>query len=570
MQMNKIPTNSTHQRGTPESGGFPMSGISNRPAGEQTMRLLDCTLRDGGYYNAWDFSTDLINDYLQAMQAISADFVELGFRSLEANGFKGGCAYTTDTFIRTLTIPAGLKIGVMINAAELLKHAEGMTAALERLFSPAAESPVSLIRIACHVHEFERALPATRWLKDRGYTVGFNLMQVADRSTAEISALARKAADYPLDVLYFADSMGSMSPEKTQEIVQAFRSGWPGELGIHTHDNMGRALANSMVALESGVTWIDGTVTGMGRGPGNAKTEYLALELRSRRKTPCNVIPLLGVIRKHFQPLQVHYGWGSNPYYYLAGKYAIHPSFIQEMLSDSRYTEEDIIGVIEHLKNEGGKSFNLNTLDAARHFYKGEPRGNWNPADMIKGREVLILGSGPGVKAHRQAIEDFIRSKKPFVIALNTQKSLGNELIDIRAACHPIRLLADCEEHVRLPHSLATPASMLPNEVRSALGDKHLLDFGMSVQADTFEFHSNVAVLPNSLVIAYALAIATSGKGSRILLAGFDGYGADDPRRQEADKIFHTYQSAKGALPLLAITPTLYELTCKSVYALNG
>ena len=76
---------------------------------KKTPKLLDCTLRDGGYYNAWDFSVDLINDYLESMSAISVDYVELGFRSLEANSFKGSCAYTTDNFIRQLNLPSNLK-----------------------------------------------------------------------------------------------------------------------------------------------------------------------------------------------------------------------------------------------------------------------------------------------------------------------------------------------------------------------------------------------------------------------------------------------------------------------------
>ena len=63
------------------------------------IKLIDCTLRDGGYYNSWDFSTELINDYLQVMSDLPVDYVELGFRSLKLNGFKGGCAYTTDKFI---------------------------------------------------------------------------------------------------------------------------------------------------------------------------------------------------------------------------------------------------------------------------------------------------------------------------------------------------------------------------------------------------------------------------------------------------------------------------------------
>ena len=82
--------------------------------------LLDCTLRDGGYYNSWDFNDSLIHDYLLAMKAVGVDVVELGFRSTDKKGFKGACAYSTDAFIRTLDVPEGITFCVMINATDIL------------------------------------------------------------------------------------------------------------------------------------------------------------------------------------------------------------------------------------------------------------------------------------------------------------------------------------------------------------------------------------------------------------------------------------------------------------------
>lgn len=530
--------------------------------------LLDCTLRDGGYYNAWDFSPGLIHQYLEAMNSAGVDVVELGFRTLKNQGFQGPCAFTTDDFIRSLIIPAGLAVGVMVNGNELVGEVP-QEKVLERLFpNDAVSSPVDLVRIACHVHEFEKALPAVNWLKERGYQVGFNLMQVADRTEEEVKELARIAKAYPMDALYFADSMGSMNPGQAAQIIQWFRSEWKGAMGIHTHDNLGLALSNTLRALDEGVIWIDSTVTGMGRGPGNARTEELAIEIAERRGKSTNMVPLMTLLREHFKPMQTHYGWGTNPYYYLAGKYGIHPTYIQEMLSDSRYSEEDVLAVIEHLRVEGGKKFSLNTLDAARHFYRGEPTGQWSPKERFAGCEVLLLGTGPGVARHREALERYIRDHQPLVLALNTQCAIDAELINLRVACHPVRLLADCEAHTRLPQPLITPYSMLPVDVRDSLADKEVLDFGLNVQVDSFEFAETHCTAPTSLVVAYALAVATCGDASRVLLAGFDGYATDDPRSQEMRQLLEQYHSATGALPMTAITPTRYGLHSESVYAL--
>lgn len=530
--------------------------------------LLDCTLRDGGYYNAWDFDQDLIEDYLRAMAAIAADYVELGFRGFPGETFKGGCAFTTDSFIRDLSIPDGLKIGVMVNASDIVNHSDGVIGALSTLFASAADSPVSLVRIPCHFYEFEATLEGCRWLKEQGYKVGINLMQIADRSLDDVERLARLASQYLLDVLYFADSMGSMTPEQTSQIIAALRRGWSGELGIHTHNNMGRALANCMQAVADGVTWIDGTVTGMGRGAGNVQTEYLAVELADLQPAqPRNITLLMGLIRKYFGPMQQEYGWGTNTYYYLAGKHGIHPTYIQLMLRDSRFNDEDVLAAIDHLKSSDSKKFNLNTLEASRHFYVGEPMGTWAPSSMLAGREVLVLGTGPGVARHRTALERYIRHYQPVVIALNTQTNVAPELIDLRAACHPVRLLADCEEHRQLSQPLVTPASMLPDDVHKALAGKKLLDFGLVVEPGCFEFGETYCVLPTAMVVAYVFAIATSGQSSNILLAGFDGYGAGDPRNHEMDDLLERYSWEPQAISLKALTPTKYKVAQTSVYA---
>jgi 4-hydroxy 2-oxovalerate aldolase len=530
--------------------------------------LLDCTLRDGGYYNSWDFSANLINDYLKAMSAISVNYVELGFRSLDSNDFKGGCAFTTDSFIKDLEVPNEVKLGVMVNAKEIVNHQKGLINAITQLFKPAAESPLNFVRIASSIDEFEQALPACVCLKDMGYEVCINLMQIADRSQDEIKNVACLAKNYPIDVLYFADSMGSMNPEQTSNIVSILRSEWNGPLGIHTHDNMGQALANSLCAVENGVTWIDGTVTGMGRGPGNVKTEYLVIELADRQNTSLNITPLLSLINKYFKPLQVKYGWGTNSYYYLAGKYGIHPSFVQEMLSDSRYDDVDLITVLEYLRKEGGKKFNVHTLESGRHFFTEKPKGSWSPASLLSHKEVLIIGSGSSAKRHQQALENYICSSKPFVIALNTQITVSEELIDIRAASHPVRLLAESSTHLKLPQPLAIPASMLPKNLLSSLYGKKLLDFGIVIKDSTFNFNEKYCVLPTSLVIAYALAIAASGNASRVLLAGFDGYSADDPRMSEMNNLLNVYQQSKGVPLLLSITPSRYNVPSKSVYSM--
>lgn len=532
------------------------------------IKVIDCTLRDGGYYNQWDFDAELVSAYLSAMSLAKIDFVELGFRSFDVSGFKGACAYTTDSYIRSLAVPDNLKISVMINASELISHpSKDLIFAAKSLFVPASKSPVNMVRIACHLDEFELALEVVSWLKSVGYLVGINLMQIADRTDEEIEKIALMSSRYSVDVLYFADSMGSLDVERTSSIVRALKRGWAGELGIHAHDNMGRAIANTVKAVQEGATWVDSTVTGMGRGPGNTQTEYLLLELKDDLNRTVNMTPLLALIKKYFLEMKHHYGWGENPYYYLAGKYAIHPTYIQQMLGDPRYSESEILAAIEQLRLIGGKKYNSKTLELGRQKFSGEFSGDWTPKSIIEGKNVLILGAGQSLKIHLNAIQRFILEYKPYVIALNTQQHINPELINLRAACHPFRLIADAPIYSKLGQSVVLPFDRLSDEVKKSLDGVRYLNFGHDVKDDIFEFHESRAITPNQLVLGYALAVATSGKASSVLLAGFDGYGSEDPRTLEVARLLERYKSSLNALQLLSITPTSYNIPTRSVYS---
>ncbi|GFD94482.1 hypothetical protein KUL156_46750 [Alteromonas sp. KUL156] len=531
------------------------------------VKVLDCTMRDGGYYNSWDFPKSVVEKYIIAMSSAGVDIIEIGLRSLKNSSFKGAYAYCTDDFLSSITLPESVKLGVMINGAEIVGVSD-QEAVLKKLFpNNASDSPVGLVRIACHVHEFLEALPACNWLKEQGYLVGFNLMQVAEREKDEVEALALAASRYDIDALYFADSMGSMNPQKTAEIVSWFRAHWKGEMGIHTHDNMGLALSNTLTAIENGITWVDATVTGMGRGPGNARTEEVAIEVADLRKTEVNLVPLMELIRTYFQPLKNECGWGSNPYYYLSGKYGIHPTYIQEMLSDKRFSEEDVLAAIEHLRVEGGKKFSVNSLNATRDFYRSGGKGAWKPSGLISGKPVLIVGAGASVQAHREALELFIKKQSPVVIALNTQSTITESLIDLRVASHPVRLLADCDIHSKLSQPLVTPLSQLPEDIVASIGNKEVFDFGINIQSDCFEVGETSAVIPNSLVISYALALASSGGATEIFLAGFDGFGAGDNRTHEMQRIFSLFKNSVKT-DVTSITNTEYDIPSKSVYGL--
>ena len=531
------------------------------------FNILDCTLRDGGYYNNWDFSNDLVNDYLKTMSLVGVDYVELGFRSFQTKDFKGPTWYTTDSYLEELSIPKNLTIGVMVNAFELISHPLGFSKTIKLMFKKANKSKVKLVRLACHFEEFNETTKICKILQKMGYFVTINLMQISEQTEEKIISVAKMAEKNSPNVLYFADSLGGMGPPQISNIIKTLRKNWHGALGIHAHNNLNNAVANSLMALDLGVTWLDSTITGMGRGPGNAQTEYLLIELQHTQKIKFNISPLLKLIQKYFEPMKKKYNWGTNPYYYLAGKYGIHPTYIQRMLVGN-FDNEEILGTIDQLKHGEGRRYNVDLVRSDFQKPMKLIQGSWLPSKKIKNREVLLLASGPKANDYRQELEKYIKSKKPFVIALNTTVNINKELIDVFAACHPLRLIADANLYKSLTSPLVVPVSLLTYSLKKKFKNLKLLDFGVGIKENNFGFYKSGAVVPRLYALAYALSIATSGKASKILLAGFDGFGSHDRRTKTVDELLALYSSCKEAKPILSVTPTSYSVDSTSIYAL--
>ena len=533
------------------------------------INLLDCTLRDGGYYNNWDFKIELVNEYLKSIAKSGLSYVEIGFRSFERDNYRGACAYTKEEFLNELKIPNSLKIVVMVNLSEIINYNKSnLIENTKKLFKSKKNSKVHMVRIASHFNELSKVKPIIKTLNKLGYKVGLNLMQISEKNNDEILSVDKFIDKKYLDILYFADSMGSLDTNDISKIISLIRTFWKKDIGIHAHDNMSRAIINSKIAVENGVTWVDSTVTGMGRGPGNAQTEYSILEFKNFLKKKINVLPLISLKNKYFDDMKKKYKWGTNIYYFLSGLNRIHPTFIQRMLEDVRFKEEDILSTINNLRSLKATNFKKELLSLNNKFYDGKTKGEWSPYSKIKGKDVLILGNGPSIEENKNILENYIINKKLFVIGLNTQKNINEKLLNLRVACNELRFLTDIKKFKGLKTKIALPLDRLSGDIKKLLNAKNILNFGLEVQHDQFNFFKKYAILPNSLAISYALAIASSGKAKKILLAGFDGYPSDDPRRIEMDHTFELFQKYAKKTKLISITSTRYKLKSLSIYAL--
>tara|TARA_B110000503_G_C7120882_1_gene402475 strand:- start:46 stop:1650 length:1605 start_codon:yes stop_codon:yes gene_type:complete len=528
---------------------------------------LDCTFRDGGYYNNWQFSNEIVKEYLDTMSKISINFIELGFRSIKKNDFKGPNWYTTDDYLSSLKIPKNLKIGVMINCSEFISNKKDYKFLLNKIFKDKKSSRLDFIRIAAHSNEIEFTSKICDHLKSKGYLVGINLMQISEVSDLHLEKVLNTVSRCKPFVFYIADSLGCINEKEIQTKIETIKKKWNGNIGIHAHNNLGKALSNTVFAVENGVNFLDSTITGMGRGPGNAETEYLYLELQEKKVNKAkSILPLLNLQNDYFIPLKKKYNWGPNPYYYLSGKLRIHPTYVQEMLS-IKLESEEMLKVLNELKFIGRK-YDPNLIKSVFQKPIKENKGNWSPIKNFKGKEVLLLSHGEATQEYKFAIEKYIVEKKPIVLALNNQVSINKNLISYYVSCNPLKIISKLNFFKKMNKQIIMPMSFITSELDKKISKSNILDFGVGLMENSFKFSNYSVTIPKLYNIAYALGVATSGQASRILLAGFDGYQDGDIRNKIVDEIFFKYSHSKKSLPIISITPTIYNFKSVSVYAI--
>ena len=189
------------------------------------------------------------------------------------------------------------------------------------------------------------------------------------------------------DTFYIADSLGSLRDKNKIKKICSFLNKEKKEFGIHAHDNQGLALTNTLEFKKYGAKWLDSTMLGMGRGPGNVDTIKLAKSLKRRNNN-------FNATKKDFNLLKRNYRWGKNIYYKLAAENKIHPTYIQEILGYKDLKKEFIFNYIKYLKKYPTHHYSTSILenaissinDSAQNLFKLKLKS-------FKNKDILILGS---------------------------------------------------------------------------------------------------------------------------------------------------------------------------------
>lgn len=286
----------------------------------EKIKVVDCTIRDGGLINKWKFSDALVRDVYDSLVKSGIDFMEIGYRASEklfSTKEYGLWRFSKDDAIKNLLSEksGNMKLGVMVDIGRV--DAEDLV--------PKEEAIVDFVRVATYVKDVPKAIELANIISEKGYESFINIMAISTVNEHDLTkALTSIDSETKATAVTVVDSYGSLYPDDVKYLVELFRSILKEkQVGFHGHNNQQLAFANTIQAVQSGATFCDATVNGIGRGAGNCPIELLLSWLKNPKY---NIEPILQVIQDHFVKLtEEGVEWGYIIPYMITGILNEHP-----------------------------------------------------------------------------------------------------------------------------------------------------------------------------------------------------------------------------------------------------
>lgn len=290
------------------------------------LQIMDCTIRDGGLMNSSRFDDNVVRAVYDACGDANIDYMEIGYKNSKeiysVDKF-GAWRFCAEDDVRRIVgdNKRDVKIAVMADA----EKCDYKTDIVNK-----DESPIDVIRIATYIHQIPLALDMIKDATDKGYETTVNLMAVSTVRETELDEGLEMLADSDVGTIYLVDSFGSLYCEQIRYMMNKYLkiAGSMGKrIGIHAHNNLQLAFANTVEAINSGANLVDGTLAGLGRGAGNCPLEMLVGFLHNPKY---RMRPLLECVEKHIEPMRAKLGWGFDYPYMMTGFLNNHPRSAME------------------------------------------------------------------------------------------------------------------------------------------------------------------------------------------------------------------------------------------------
>ena len=281
------------------------------------IKLLDCTLRDGGFVNNWNYNMEYAHDTIYTSDNIGINYIEIGYKMnnnlVDINsGIWRNC---NDELIK--------KVKNKIKNSKISIMMDNWRYNFDDI-EDKKTTGIDLVRVCNYIRDIEGTLKNCKILKNKGYETSVNIIASSYLSNLDLIKIkAYMISEDYVDYYYFADSFGNMDPSNVERIVSFFKNDSRTskiQIGLHCHNNNNMAMSNTIKAIECGIDMIDGTYFGEGRGGGNLNLENIILYLTIKKEYNLNLNNLFDFLNTHMNSSQI-----DNIRQAISGLLGVHP-----------------------------------------------------------------------------------------------------------------------------------------------------------------------------------------------------------------------------------------------------
>ena len=301
-----------------DKNGFAERWVSYR----EEIKVLDCTIRDGGLMNNSGFDDATVGAVYRACSEAGIDYMEIGYKGSRKFFDKdryGAWRFCDEDDMRRIIgdNQTSLKIAVMADAEKTDYHHDIL---------PKSQSAIDMIRVATYIHQIPTAMDMIKDANDKGYETCVNLMAVSNVLERELDGALEILATSEAKAIYLVDSFGALYSEQVDYLVRKYLKHAKAagkDVGIHMHNNLQLGFSNTIEGIVKGANFLDATMAGLGRGAGNCPMELLIGFLHNPKYT---LRPVLECVQQAIEPMRASLGWGFSVPYMITGFHNLHPN----------------------------------------------------------------------------------------------------------------------------------------------------------------------------------------------------------------------------------------------------
>lgn len=399
------------------------------------VKLLDCTLRDGGYINSWEFGEKNIDYIISKLDSANLDIIEIGFYTDMAHEF--GCAlYSNEDEIRKLCpVPKNSEYAAMIAIGEKEISAEKLP--------DASESLVDIIRITFHNKDDEvnKAKDFARILMDKHYKVCMQPVGITDYEDSRLLELLKIINEVKPYAFYIVDTLGVMNKQDILKYLYLVDGNLDADvkIGFHSHNNLQMSFANAQEILQfpsNREFVIDTSVYGMGRGAGNLCTEIIADYINNLLgEKKYNILNMLEIIDEALMPIYYKKQWGYSAAYFLSASQNCHPNYATELLTKQTLHVSEIGNILSLIPERKKSIFDRTLLNNIYISYLSreiDDEGAMKKLNgLLGGKKILLIAPGKTIAGNIDKIRNYIAEENPVVISINSVLDFESDFVFI-------------------------------------------------------------------------------------------------------------------------------------------